>query len=968
MAAMAPRTFLVDGSALAYRSFFAAGPGPAYAYASSLLALIEKESPDFALVAMDTPKKTFRHETYSDYKATRQKTPPELIKQLPTFERLAHALGFEVFGLDGWEADDVIGTLAVRAAEAGHEVYIVTGDKDFMQVISDRVFMYNPTRPGADIVIQDAEAVREKFHCRPDQVTDVLALMGDSSDNVPGVPRVGEKTALALIDQYQGLDDIYAKIDTIKPPGLQARLREGKDLAYLSKDLVTIRLDAPVGFELEHLAYHGPDTQAARELFVELDFPSLIDRLGGKATSADDRDYHVVTTAADYDAFLVELRAAHAAKTPIVFDTETTGLLPLESELVGLGFAFGGNSGWYLPVNLAEPIFGPSGHAITARERLVLLSASGVPAGGVPTTGVRTRGVPTASGALFDTSPADAGPTDDALLLTGTGVAGDPFVPPAGSDLERFLADTGPVLSDPQVPLVGQNLKYDAQIMSRYGVAFGNIAFDTMLASFVLDAHQAQHGLDFLALKHLGISKIPTSALIGKGTKQISMWDVPVETCGEYGCEDVDVTGRLHRLFADMLDGDGVEHVFRQIEMPVLPIIASMERHGILVDVDYLSGLSTEMEGRLEELTTEIHDIAGEAFNISSPKQLQAVLFEKLAIHTQLGIKRIKKTKSGYSTDASVLELLSEHPLPAKILEHRQLIKLKGTYVDALPSQVHPFTGRIHTTYHQGGASTGRLSSSDPNLQNIPIRTEEGRRIRQAFIAQDGYRLVSADYSQVELRVMAHLSGDEAMVTAFREGVDIHQRTASLVFGVGDEEVGPEIRARAKAINFGILYGMGAQRLARETGMTTKEATEFIEQYFFTFPSVKDWLDGTRDLAREQGWVETLTGRRRKIENIDSAEPRLRAMAANVAVNTPIQGSAADLIKLAMIAVDRALREEAPDARMLLQVHDELVFEVPEADVERVTALVTREMQGALELDVPLVVDTGSGHDWLEAH
>lgn len=932
-----PRTFLVDGSALAYRSFYARGPGPAYAYANSLLALVEKEKPDFALVAMDTPKKTFRHETYAEYKATRQKTPPELIAQLPTFERIAGALGFPLYALPGWEADDVIGTLARQAVDAGHEVFMVTGDKDFMQVVDEHCVMYNPSKPG-DPVIQGIEAVREKFHCRPDQVTDVLALMGDSSDNVPGVPRVGEKTALKLIDQYEGLDDIYDRLDDIKPASLQARLREGKDSAYLSKDLVTIRLDAPVELGLDDLEYPGPDADQARALFAELDFPSLAGRLDGGTPAAEQlaREDHVVSTVAEYEAFLEQLRAARQ----VVFDLETTSLVALEAEIVGLAFAFGPGEAWYLPANLAEPLFGPGERGLTARER------AGESADG---------------GDMF-AAEEPGGQT------SGTGLPGDPLVPPAGSDLARFLADVGPVLTDPAVDLIGQNLKYDLLVLSRYGLVPERVGFDTMLASYCLEAHQAQHGLDFLALKHLGLTKIPTSDLIGKGAKQISMWDVPVERCGEYACEDAEVTARLWKLFEERLDGSEVEHVFRDLELPLLPVLQRMETHGVLVDVDHLRRLSAEMGERIAEITTEVHELAGEEFNIGSPKQLQAILFEKLAIHEELGVKRLKRTKTGYSTDASVLEALSAHPLPAKILEHRQLTKLKGTYVDALPGLVHPGSGRIHTSYHQAVAATGRLSSSDPNLQNIPVRTAEGRRIRQAFVAPEGSLLLAADYSQVELRLMAHLSGDEALQEAFHSGEDIHRRTAALIFDVPPDEVDGALRGRAKAINFGIIYGMGAQRLSQQTGVSLKEAQAFIESYFETFPGVKAWLDGTRERAREEGFVSTLSGRRRRLDGIETADGRTMAALMNIAVNTPIQGTAADLIKRAMIVAQQRLDASDLGARMILQVHDELVFEVPEDELESVRELAVEAMASAMELDVPLVVDTGHGRDWLTAH
>ncbi len=926
------RVFLIDGSALAYRAFFAKGPGPTYAYASSLLSLVEREQPDYALVAMDTPKPTFRHETYPKYKATRQKTPPELVAQLPQFERIARSLGFPLYALDGWEADDVIGTLAVRAADAGHEVFIVTGDKDFMQVISDRVFMYNPTKPGADPLVQGADAVREKFHCRPDQVIDVLALMGDTSDNIPGVPKVGEKTALKLIESYEGLDDIYARIDAVKPPGLQARLREGKDLAYLSQDLATIRLDAPVTIEIDDLVFSGPDLDAAREVFVQLDFPSLIDRLSGNKTAAAGCDFKIVRTEKDYERFRHELKRAKI----IVLDTETTSITPLEAELVGLSFAFRAGEAWYLPANLPEPIFGTGDRALTARER------AGPPPDGMFSEGPR--------------------------LTTGRGVPGDPLVPPPESDLARFLKDVKAALEKPGVAVVGQNIKYDLHVLSRYGIDVAQVSFDTLLASFCLEAHQAHHGLDFLALKHLGVTKIPTSELIGKGAKQISMWDVPVEKCGLYAAEDAEVTWRLYELFAERLDGAEVEHVFRDIEMPALRAVQRIERNGVLVDTGHLTTLSASMGERLAELTGAIHELAGEEFNIDSPIQLQGVLYEKLAVHKQLGIKRIKKTKKGFSTDAETLELLAEHPLPERILEYRQIAKLKSTYVDSLPDQVHPVTGRIHTTYNQAGASTGRLSSSDPNLQNIPVRTELGRRIREAFVAAPGHVLLAADYSQVELRLMAHLSGDQHLIEAFASGEDIHRRTAALVFGVEPEDVTGDMRAKSKTINFGIMYGMGPQRLAKQIHVSMKEATDFIAQYFETFAGVKEWIDGTRELAREQGWVETLTGRRRRIDGLDSGDPRLMAAARNVAINTPIQGTAADLIKMAMTRVQAAVDEHFPATKVILQVHDELVFELPEGDLEGVRELAIDLMGHAMTLDVPLVVDTGHGDNWLQAH
>jgi DNA polymerase I len=931
-----PRTILIDGSALAYRSYFAKGPGPAYAYAASLLALVNRGSPDYALVAMDTPEPTFRHKAFDAYKATREKTPPDLIEQLPMFERIAKSLGFPVYALPGWEADDVIGTLAKRARAAGHEVIVFTGDKDFMQIVDEHTIMWSPTTYGSDPVVVDIAAVRERFHCRPDQVIEVLGLMGDSSDNIPGVPQVGEKTALKLIEQFSGLDEIYSKLDTIKPPSLQARLREGRASAYMSRDLATIRCEAPVELDTESLRYRGPDAEAARGVFVELDFPSLADKLPQQVRS-DERTYHVITTREQYDAFLGKLRAAQQ----IVFDTETTSITALEAELVGLSFAVAEHEAFYLPVNLATPIFGPGDRGLSARER---------------------AGESSAGDDMF--RPAQ----DGALATTGSGLSGDPLVPPPGSDLSHFLADLKPTFENPAVTWIGQNAKYDLLVLGRYGIVPANIGFDTMLGSYCLEAHQSQHGLDFLTLKHLGITKIPTSDLIGKGAAQISMWDVPPQKCGEYACEDADMTFRLYRLFAERLEGNEVQRVFRDIELPLLRVLETMERHGIRIDAGHLRALSVEMGERLAVLTEEIHALAGAPFNIGSPKQLAEILFEKLKVHEQLGIKRIKRTKTGYSTDAEVLESLSEHPVAAKILEHRQIAKLKSTYVDSLPDLVHPASGRIHTSFNQAVAATGRLSSTDPNLQNIPVRTELGRRIRQAFVADEGHVLLAADYSQVELRLMAHLSADAALQEAFRSGDDIHRRTAALIFNVPQADVTAEMRGRAKTINFGIIYGMGAQRLAREIDLTVKQATEFIEQYFRVFSGVRAWLDRTKAAAMEQGFVSTLTGRRRRIDTLDSSDPRLAASAMNIAVNTPLQGTAADLIKIAMIRLQAELVRRRLGTRMLLQVHDELVLEVPHAELADVTALVKQTMEQAMTLDVPLLVTTGTGHNWVEAH
>ncbi len=898
------RVFLLDGTALAYRSHYALIRAPLtssrgqnvsalFIFANTLFRILEQEHPDFLAVAFDPKGKTFRHERYAPYKATREKTPEELIDLFPALRELVTGFRAPIVEAEGYEADDVIATLAVQAAGAGHEVFIVTGDKDFLQIVSPRIKLYNILRPDKDVEIQGEEAARAKFGVAPEQVVDVLALMGDSSDNVPGVAGIGPKTAMQLVAALGGLDQIYAHLDRVERPLVREKLAQERANAFLSKELVTLDLAAPVAFDLEAFRCRGPDPARLGPLFRTFELDSLMRRISVDQ-SHDEHAYRIVRDRDTWERFLGELKAADG----FVFDTETTSLDPLRARLVGIAVSFREREAYYLPANLDPPLFGG-----------------------------------------------------------------------ARPDLDHFLEALAGPLADPAVGKRAQNAKYDLLVLRRHGADVRGIDFDTMIASYCVSPGELQHNLDHLALKYLNFRKVATSELIGRGRQQITMDQVDVARVGEYSCEDVDITGRLIPLLRREMEQAGVSDLFASVEMPLMSVLADMEEAGVAVDVSLLRELSTELGRRIGGLTERIHKLAGEAFNINSPKQLGAILFDKLAVHQQTGSRKPRRTKTGWSTDAAVLEQYGGHPLVDALLEYRGLVKLKGTYVDALPELVNPATGRIHTSYNQAVAATGRLSSSDPNLQNIPVRSEDGQRIRCAFVpGAPGRMLLSADYSQVELRIMAHLSADQHLLRAFRAGEDVHRWTASLIFGMPAQEVPPDLRARAKTINFGVMYGMGAQRLAAATKMTVKEATEFIAAYFKTFSGVKRYLDETLARARRDGYVTTLLGRRRYIGELDSPHARVAAAARNIAVNTPIQGTAADLIKVAMIRLHQRLRERGLKGRMILQVHDELVLEAPEDEVEDLKTLVVEAMQGALELSVPLVVDVGVGRNWLEAH
>ena len=887
-----PVLCLVDGTALVYRSYYAFIRRPlvnssgenvsaVYGFASSLIKLLDELAPSHMVVAFDRPEPTFRHEAYEDYKATREPMPDELADQLSAIHELVEAFGIPIVEEPGYEADDLIGTLAVAAREEGLRSVIVSGDKDFFQLVDDTITVLDPGKN----VEYTALGVEEKFGVPPSQVIEVLGLMGDASDNVPGVPGVGKKTATDLIARFGSVEGVLEHIDEISGAKRKQNLRQNREQAMMSRDLVTIDLAAPVVFDEEELARRPIDGERVGAFLREHEFPSLL-KLVVTEQSPDTSGYSVVTS----KKRLAGLVAALERSRGFAIDLETTSLDPHSAEIVGVSVALEEGEAFYIPV----------GHT-------------------------------------------------------------------AGRSLPRdFVMDSlTPALTNEDVPKYGQNIKFDYKVLLTHGIELAPLAFDTMIASYLLDPGRRQHGLTALALEHLGLHMTPIESLIGKGGEQLSFADVGVNDASDYSCADADATIRLTHLLSESIREEGLEALLTDVEMPLVRVLAGMELTGVELDVSFLSSLAADFGREIEGLRERVCDLAGVEFNLDSPKQVGSVLFERLEL------PRGRRTKTGYSTDISVLERLrDDHEVPALILEYRQLRKLQTGYLEALPKLVNPVTGRVHTSFNQTVAATGRLSSSNPNLQNIPIRTELGRQIRRAFVAGEGKLLLSADYSQVELRIMAHLSGDTTLVEAFKNGKDVHRSTASLIFGVSEDDVSSAQRESAKTVNFGIMYGMGRFGLARRLGVGNDEAADFIDRYFQTYPGVREYTERVIAEAEDSGYASTMLGRRRPVTGLASDNARVRGMAERVAVNTPIQGSAADLIKLAMLGVDRRIRSDGLPCRMVLQVHDELVFELPEDRLDDVSAAVREEMENpeGIELDVPVLTNLASGPDWFEAH
>jgi DNA polymerase-1 len=911
MTAQRQRLFLIDGNSYIYRAFHAIRnlanskgfpTNAIYGFATMLLKIVREEKPDYLAVAFDTKGPTTRHAYYPQYKATRPPMPEGLVPQIPVIWDLVRAYRIPVIQQQGIEADDLLAAAARAGLEHHLDVVLVSGDKDLLQLVGPHVTVLDTMKEQR----WTPEGVEKRYGIGPERLVEMMALMGDAIDNVPGVRGVGEKTAVELIKRFGTLEELYARIDEVKGARRTA-LETGRENAFLSRRLVTLDPDVPFGASLDQLRPQEPDTAAALAIFREMEFSRLVRELGAGAAasahaSAGDvaeghrphpvrpaRDYRLVVTRGELDA-LVRLLCASGG---FAVDLETTSLEPLRADIVGLSFSAAPHTAWYVPV----------GHRyLGAPEQL---------------------------------------------------------------PLRAVLDALGPLLVDPALPKYGQNIKYDALVLARAGVELAGIGFDTMVASYVINPTRHQHNLTELALEYLNERVSSYKDVAGSGKKQIPFAEVEVEKARDYGCEDADVAYRLTQLLAPKLEELGFHALYYDLELPLVAVLARMERNGVCIDSQRLRDGSKEADIQLQGLMHRIWAIAGVEFNINSPKQLGEILFDKL------GLPVVRRTKTGRSTDEDVLtRLAASHELPAEILAWRSLAKLKNTYLDVLPTLVNPETGRVHTSFNQTVTATGRLSSSDPNLQNIPVRTELGRRIRESFTAAPGKILVSADYSQIELRIMAHLSGDAGLGDSFRRGEDIHARTAALMFGGEAAAVTGEQRRAAKAINFGIIYGMGAYGLSQQLGIDQKQAKEFIERYFERYPGVRVWLDRTIEEAKRTGYVETLLGRRRYLPEIASTNRSVAQFAERMAINTPVQGTAADMIKQAMLAIDRELA--APGRRwralMVLQIHDELLFEVPEAEAERLIALVRERMEGVMKLAVPVKVDVGRGKNWAEAH
>ncbi|MFI8335826.1 DNA polymerase I [Pseudomonas taetrolens] len=914
---------LVDGSSYLYRAFHALPPlttskglpTGAVKGVLNMLKSLRKQYPDspFAVV-FDAKGGTFRDDMYAEYKANRPSMPDDMRVQIEPLHASVIALGFPLLCVEGVEADDVIGTLARSSAAADRPVVISTGDKDMAQLVDGHITLVN-TMTGS---VMDIEGVKEKFGVAPEQIIDYLALMGDSSDNIPGVPGIGPKTASGLLMGVGGgLVDLYEKLDVVPTlpirgaKNLPAKLEEHREMAFLSYQLATIKIDVPLEIGLEDLHLKAPDCEKLIELYTVLEFKSWIAEVEREAkragqvvvheepaVEAAESQYETILDQARFDVWLKKLNDAKL----VAFDTETTGIDAQQAQLVGLSFAVKPGEAAYIP-----------------------------------------------------------------LTHSYMGV-------PEQLDRDTVLRALKPLLEDPDKAKVGQHAKFDMNILANCaiggdpacGITVQGIAYDTMLESYVLDSTATRHDMDSLALKYLGHATTSFQDIAGKGVKQLTFDQISLEQAGPYAAEDADVTLRLHQVLHEKLTAiPSLNAVLTDIEMPLVPVLARIERQGALVDANLLGIQSVELGDKLVALEREAFAIAGEEFNLGSPKQLGVILYEKL------GLPIISKTAKGQpSTAEAVLAELAEQdfPLPKVLMQYRSLSKLKSTYTDRLPEQINPRTGRIHTSYHQAVTATGRLSSSDPNLQNIPIRTAEGRRIRQAFVAPQGYKLLAADYSQIELRIMAHLAKDEGLLHAFRNNLDVHSATAAEVFGVELDEVTTDQRRSAKAINFGLIYGMSAFGLAKQIGVDRKQSQAYIDRYFARYPGVLDYMERTRAQASEQGYVETIFGRRLYLPEINAKNPALRKGAERTAINAPMQGTAADIIKKAMVAVDNWLSASGLDARVILQVHDELVLEVREDLVEQVRDEVRSHMSDAAKLDVPLVVEVGVGNNWDEAH
>ena len=916
---------IIDAMALAYKAYFAFISRPlstkkgeptsaVYGFLTQLLKVLEDHKPDYIAVAFDSKEKTFRHEKYEAYKSSREEMPEDMIPQIDRIKQIIEALKMPVYILPGYEADDIIGTAVKMAEKLGFECLAITPDKDYFQLITDKVKIVRPGKSTDEVVIYDKQKVTDELGFEPKYMVDYLALVGDSSDDIPGVAGIGPKTAVPLIQKFGTIENIYTNLNKIEKESIRKKLEASRENAFLSKELATIHTKVPMEFNFEDAKFEKPDFEKLREIFLELEFKSLYSKLLNiygnseiikskieeeeiketKSFRKDDVDYKLISNSKELDDFIKELKKSKL----FVFDTETDGLKPFEIKVAGISFC-------------------------TQPKKAYFIST-------IPDS-------------------------DNEGLFAQTNRAGIPI-----SEVSKKLK---PILEDKTIKKICQNGKYDIAVLRHQNILVKNFYFDTMLASYVLDPDQ-KHNLDDLSQKYLNYKPIPLSELIGDKKDPSKIFDVDIHTLSNYSAEDADITFRLYERLDEELKKENLDKVAYDIEFPLVPVLEEMEYEGIRIDPEALQQQSKELELLMDDYAQRIFQLAGTNFNINSTKQLQEILFDKLKLSTG------RKTKTGFSTDARSLEnLKGEHEIIDLILNYRQVAKLKSTYTDSLPNLINPKTGRVHTSFNQTGASTGRLSSNDPNLQNIPIRTDLGKEIRKAFVPRDkNYLILSADYSQIELRIMASICEDETLMRAFQKGEDIHRSTAALVFNVRPEDVTPDMRRKAKEVNFGILYGIGPFGLKTRLGISQTHAKEIIDTYFRTFKKVKDFMDNSILQAKEKGYAETLYGRRRYLKNINSNNRVVRQFEERVAINMPIQGTAADMIKLAMIKIHNELEKRKTKTKMVLQVHDELVFDAHKSEIDELKPIIKKLMEEAFPLKVPVVADIGIGENWLDAH